>query len=1186
MNYLKRRLWSFVSSSSYNPKRRLAYIFAATGIVSAAAFTPSIAVAKEVPHSAAKPANTVTDVVSSADSETATQEDKTVVSTENDSASSEKGDKASTTVPADEKKNEEAAADKEDNGRSEETKDETKESETNEPTDPKEDEKKDTLAGEYLISNVQTPSKVFDAKGASSQNGTKLIQYECTMGKNQKWTLTEEKDGYYSIGLSGTNKVLDIQYAIAKNNAYVNLWEKNGNDNQLWKLVKKDGAIAFLSKLNEKFALDLYFGNTGNVARVGLWEYTGSKNQLFNLYATKPEVAKSDHLEGDLFDLCPVSKQKSLAIKDTNGAPKIQVKGSAPIYAKHDASGYYRLIFSDTGRALSVDKGSVLPGAAIISEAASGSKAQLWSIKKLTSGAYSLINVASGLSLDVMYANIAVGSSLCSYTYRGALNQQFMLTSRKILVDSENYVLPEEGSYIFATTHVDMMALKPEAEKEGSLMRIANATSGKAQRFELKRVGDGPYYTIGLAGTNLNWDVFYATPKNGAELGLWRKTGADNQQFAFVKLDAGYALVSKMMPNLVLDVSGAGTKAGSKLILWQVSGNANQQFKLYNVKPSLDEATDVEENVYELVFNEGKFAVDVQYAAVKNGAKLVSWYSNGNTNQRFYLQKAKGTGYELVNLNSGMLLDLAGGNYLAGTGVLQWERNGGPNQKWILIDAKDGTYYLQNVATGLYLGYKGELGADTALVGVDKGSAKKLTLKLKQSQYWNNGIYTIDSYAQANKSLDVFGASMADGAKLGLWTKNSGDAQQFELEYLSAKGAYSIRNTSGRYLTFDTKTKNVVQKGGSKTELTDNYLWKPIWNGGFVSFANLAEHAVMSLENFKEGAALRLAKATGDALQQFILRPSSLIANGLYEIHSACAGKNLDVYTGADVAGTKLELWQDTDGTPQKFYLDVVGNSATIKYGVSKHNLLLAAEGQDAGAKVLLAAKKAGDQKQSWKIHVADGRRIIFSMGDTKLALSPTENGANIILAELNDEAKQSWTLEKTQIYLPKAMDQVPISVYAWMNKHYRQGRFGSKVNKIVIHYNDGNLSTWDCWNTWQYREASAHFQVESNGRIGQLVHLEDTAWHAGDWNANTSSIGIEHANVGGGYITEATLNSGTKLVAALCIDYGLGLPRWGVNVFPHHAFSPTSCPGQIDKAQSHAYISRAQYWYRVLGGK
>lgn len=148
------------------------------------------------------------------------------------------------------------------------------------------------------------------------------------------------------------------------------------------------------------------------------------------------------------------------------------------------------------------------------------------------------------------------------------------------------------------------------------------------------------------------------------------------------------------------------------------------------------------------------------------------------------------------------------------------------------------------------------------------------------------------------------------------------------------------------------------------------------------------------------------------------------------------------------------------------------------------------------------------------------------------------------------------------------------------LNTHYTSGRSGRKINKIIIHYNAGDLTVEGCYSVWQNRPASAHYQVESSGRIGQLVWDSDTAWHASNWDANCSSIGIEHANKEGGYISEACLDAGAHLVAALCKHYGLGRPQWKVNVFPHNHFAATSCPGRLQDEQRDAYMQKAQQWY------
>ena len=153
------------------------------------------------------------------------------------------------------------------------------------------------------------------------------------------------------------------------------------------------------------------------------------------------------------------------------------------------------------------------------------------------------------------------------------------------------------------------------------------------------------------------------------------------------------------------------------------------------------------------------------------------------------------------------------------------------------------------------------------------------------------------------------------------------------------------------------------------------------------------------------------------------------------------------------------------------------------------------------------------------------------------------------------------------------------------LKKHFTKGRGGYKIDKIVVHYNAGNLTVEGCYSVWQNREASAHYQVEDDGRIGQLVWDRDTAWHCGVFSQNQRSIGIEHANRPNGTITEKCLDNGAHLVAALCHLYGLGRPEWLKNVFPHKYFKATSCPGQIYGSQKDAYIRRAQKWYDEMAG-
>lgn len=158
-----------------------------------------------------------------------------------------------------------------------------------------------------------------------------------------------------------------------------------------------------------------------------------------------------------------------------------------------------------------------------------------------------------------------------------------------------------------------------------------------------------------------------------------------------------------------------------------------------------------------------------------------------------------------------------------------------------------------------------------------------------------------------------------------------------------------------------------------------------------------------------------------------------------------------------------------------------------------------------------------------------------------------------------------------------------------WLNRHYTPGRGGQAIKYIVRHHNAGMLTTQGCWDVWQSREASAHYQVEQSGRVGQLVRDTDTAWHAANLLRNQQSIGIEHANSGGANqdwpISDATITAGGKLAAELCLKHSLGRPEFGVNIRDHKETGSTACPYHLAEGGKYhaAWMKAAQDHYDII---
>ncbi|KJK38017.1 hypothetical protein UK15_19265 [Streptomyces variegatus] len=85
-------------------------------------------------------------------------------------------------------------------------------------------------------------------------------------------------------------------------------------------------------------------------------------------------------------------------------------------------------------------------------------------------------------------------------------------------------------------------------------------------------------------------------------------------------------------------------------------------------------------------------------------------------------------------------------------------------------------------------------------------------------------------------------------------------------------------------------------------------------------------------------------------------------------------------------------------------------------------------------------------------------------------------------------------------------------------------------------------------------RKVSAHYVVRSSdGHVAQCVRESDIAWHAGNWDYNTRSIGIEHEGWVDrpGYFTDAMYERSARLTAAICARYGI--PRNRAHIIGHH---------------------------------
>ncbi|MEU6377219.1 N-acetylmuramoyl-L-alanine amidase [Streptomyces sp. NPDC046909] len=85
-------------------------------------------------------------------------------------------------------------------------------------------------------------------------------------------------------------------------------------------------------------------------------------------------------------------------------------------------------------------------------------------------------------------------------------------------------------------------------------------------------------------------------------------------------------------------------------------------------------------------------------------------------------------------------------------------------------------------------------------------------------------------------------------------------------------------------------------------------------------------------------------------------------------------------------------------------------------------------------------------------------------------------------------------------------------------------------------------------------KAVSAHYVVRSrDGNIAQCVRETDIAWHAGNWDYNTRSIGIEHEGrvERSSSFTDVMYAQSARLTADICVKYGI--PRDRSHIIGHY---------------------------------
>ncbi|MEU7746022.1 N-acetylmuramoyl-L-alanine amidase [Nonomuraea sp. NPDC049158] len=131
------------------------------------------------------------------------------------------------------------------------------------------------------------------------------------------------------------------------------------------------------------------------------------------------------------------------------------------------------------------------------------------------------------------------------------------------------------------------------------------------------------------------------------------------------------------------------------------------------------------------------------------------------------------------------------------------------------------------------------------------------------------------------------------------------------------------------------------------------------------------------------------------------------------------------------------------------------------------------------------------------------------------------------------------------------------------------------RIDYIVIHDTEGTYEGVPSMvNDPEY--VSWHYTIRSSdGHVAQHVRTKDIAWHAGNWDINSRSIGIEHEGYlasGGTWYTEAMYRSSAKLVKYLAAKHHIPLDR-------AHILGHDNVPGPNPETLPSMHEDPGPYW-------
>jgi len=650
-----------------------------------------------------------------------------------------------------------------------------------------------TSGNTYYVQPQTGTTICLDILQSSQVPGTQAIEMPCSYDLSEQWQIIPAENNSYYLIATSSEQCLNVATAgAAASGTNVDQWNCTGQTNQQWILTPwkvvpppfVNGNYTITSATNG-LCLDVAGGGTVAGTKVDLENCTNTPNQVWylnqtsgNIYYVQPQTGVTMCLDASCGGVelpCNYNTSKQWTITPTG-------------------LNSFTITSVSSGLCLDVGGGAT---AILDQDACTGQASQSWNITLWTptpppfaNGNYTITSVSTGLCLDVAGGGDKPGTNVDVETCTNTPNQAWTLNLKS---GNIYYFQPQTGGNM--CLDVDGANATP-----GTNVFEWPCNYNTNEQWQITPAGPDTYYIIVVFSEEC-LDVAGGGTVSGTNVDQWNCTGKTNQQWIilpFTQTPSPFAngnyTITSVASGLCLDVPGGGTVAGTNVDIEICTQTSNQVWYL-NIQSG---------NTYYVQPQTGStMCLNILGANQAPGTNVLQSPCTNSTSEQWQIIPAEPNSYYLIAVSSEECLDVAGGATAPGTLVDQSNCTTQTNQQWIITPWVQPTpplvnanYTVVNVNSGLCLDVAG--GATTSGTNVDQA-----TCSPSAGQIWlftqtgNNSNYYVQPQTTGNVCLDVSGGSENSGANVDQLTCSFASNQQWEVAPASNGTFYLISVSSG-----------------------------------------------------------------------------------------------------------------------------------------------------------------------------------------------------------------------------------------------------------------------------------------------------------------------------------------------------------------------------------------------------